>query len=139
MSEANRNIARRYFDEVILQRNLDAVDDLLAPDCVLHPPSGDIVAGRDNIKTTLGRVGDAFPERDVKIELEVADENAVAVAYTYVLTHLGDYRGLAPTGKVVNLKCLNAFRVEDGRVVELRVYYNPALIMEALVESDGSA
>jgi steroid delta-isomerase-like uncharacterized protein len=137
MSEANRIIARRYFDEVIRRRKLDALDDLLAPDCLLHTASGDTVAGRDNIRAALARVGDAFPEREVKIELEIADENGVAVAYVYVLTHGGDYRGLAPTGKVVNLKCLNAFRVEDGRVVELRVYYDPAQIMKQLVDGDA--
>lgn len=39
-NEANKAIARRWFDEVINQRNLNAIADIYAADYVHHGPEG---------------------------------------------------------------------------------------------------
>jgi hypothetical protein len=41
----NKDIARRFYDLVWVKRNMAAAEGLIAPDCVLHDPSGPVPTG----------------------------------------------------------------------------------------------
>jgi len=48
----------------------------------------------------------------------VADDANVAIAYTLTGTHQGDFNGIAPTGKTIEVRGLQIGRFEDGKIVE---------------------
>ena len=48
----------------------------------------------------------------------VADDEHVAIAYTLTGTHKGDFNGLAPTGKAIEIRGVQIGRFEDAKIVE---------------------
>lgn len=81
MSEQNKMLLRRLFDEVYNQGNLDAADELVASDMVVHEPSHDIreLEGAKQFIATL-RAG--FPDIHFTIEDQIAEEDRVVTRFT---------------------------------------------------------
>jgi hypothetical protein len=59
MSEANKELARRHFEEIWNQRNLDVADELMAQDYVEHgvAPFGQAEPGRVNGPAAMLQLG----------------------------------------------------------------------------------
>lgn len=130
--EQHRSLARRYLTDILSVVDLDAADELLAPDCVCIVPDGSRVEGVAALKAMLHEVGGAFPHRDISIDFEVADEDGAAVVYTLRMNHIGDYKGLPATGREIEITGADTFRIVDGRITEIRVFYNPELVAAQL-------
>src|SRR4030095_7326831 len=65
MSEFNRNLMHRWFNEVWNQGSVAAVDELLAEDAVLHglaDSQGNPVQGKDSFKGFHAQFRRAFPD-----------------------------------------------------------------------------
>jgi predicted ester cyclase len=58
----------------------------------------------------------AFPDYRWTVEEVVAEEGRIAARLTGRGTHLGPFRGVPPTGRVVETQELAMYRVADGRI-----------------------
>jgi len=130
--EQHLTIARRYLTDVLSVVDIDAADELLAADVVCTVPDGSRIEGVEALKALLREVGGAFPHRDISIDFEVADEGGAAVVYTLRMTHTGDYQGLPASGREVVITGVDTFRIVDGKVAEIQVFYNPELVAAQL-------
>jgi len=54
----------------------------------------------------------------VAVEQMVADDDNVAIAYTLTGTHEGDFNGVEPTGKRIEVRGMQIARFEDAKIVE---------------------
>jgi steroid delta-isomerase-like uncharacterized protein len=118
-SQAAESLARRYFNEVWNQGNVDVLDELLAPDYVNHTPSiGTPPRGPDGLKPIVLAMRRAFPDLHFSIEDVVAAGDAVAIRTTMTGTHHGDLFGTPPTHRRVRVNQIQIERVQDGRIVE---------------------
>ena len=133
LSERNKAIARRYFEEV-LAGNLAVADEVLADDLAFYGPNywGEVVRGRDQFKQFVGYLRTAFPDIHFTVEDEVADEARVATSFTFHATHRGEWMGVDPTGRRITLPGADVFRISEGRIEEIRVYYDTLGLMEQL-------
>ena len=59
-----------------------------------------------------------FPDFHETIEDIIAEGDKVWVRFKFTGTHLGEYRGLAPTGKKITVEVVDIFRMVDGKAVE---------------------
>ncbi len=75
MSEENKAIARRALEEVFsTQGNLDAADELFAPDYVGHDPvSPEDVHGPKGVKEFASMYRHAFPDVQLTVQEQVAE------------------------------------------------------------------
>ena len=60
----------------------------------------------------------AFPDLKVTVDHIVQDDNNLAMADKIHGTHKGDFLGIAPTGKTVEVRGLQIGRYENGKIVE---------------------
>jgi predicted ester cyclase len=60
----------------------------------------------------------AFPDMQVELAELVADEQAIAFAYTFTGTQGGPLMGIAPTKKKVKIRGLQISKFRDGKMVE---------------------
>ncbi|MFH8839338.1 ester cyclase [Streptomyces sp. NPDC017868] len=97
-----------------------AVDDLTAPDLVFHAPVPTGATGAEALKRVWEVLLRAFPDLRVTVEETVAEGDRVVSRNTVTGTHLGEYRGMPPTGKPVSYGEIFVFRFEDGRIAEIR-------------------
>lgn len=131
-------LVRRYFSEV-LAGDEAAADELLAADVAFYGPSywGEVLQGRDGFKGFVRYLRSAFPDIRFAIGEEVAEGDRVAGSFRFTATHRGEWQGLAPTGRRIDLPGCDLFRLRDGRIAEIRVFYDTLGLMQQLGAAPG--
>ena len=114
----NKQIVRRFSDELWGQGNLAVADDVLAMDLIEHNPLPGQGAVREGHKQVVALFRSAFPDLQVTTEDVLEEEDRVALRWKAEGTHHGDLMGLAPTGKRVTLTGIEILRVSGGKIVE---------------------
>ena len=124
MTETNKELVRRHFEEIFNRQNLDVCDEIRADDFVEHAvaPLGESAPGRVNgpqaMRGTAEWLLAQFPDLHMTIEALVAEGDTVAVRILSEGTNLGELNGMPPTGKRFSARQSHWFRVEDGRLAE---------------------
>jgi predicted ester cyclase len=109
----------RLFDEVLSgPRNLDVLDELLAPDYLDHSPSPGVPSSRAGVRVKLESLRAAFPDVRFTLEAAVAEGPLTAVRWHSEGTHLGPFEGIAPTGRRVLVEGMDFYRTSEGRITE---------------------
>ena len=133
MSDAPAAMARRFYDEIINGGNVDLVDELLADDFVEHEePLPGMTPDRDGVKDFVRAVRTAFPDVRMTPEQILADDERVMIRYRMTGTHEGDFMGVPPTGRKVDLDGYDEARVVGGRAVEHWGAMDGAQLMQQL-------
>lgn len=115
--EENKALLRRLFEEVWTQGNLEAIDELLSSDYVLHDAS-QLIRSPEGFKAYVTAFRTAFPDLHATVEDQVADEDTVAVRFTVRATHKGEFHGLPPTGRQMTMTGIDIQRIADGKIAE---------------------
>ena len=116
MSEQNKAIARRIFDEVASKGNLEVIDELVSPNHVYH--SDPELSGIEGQKKLVTRYRTAFPDLVLSVQDQIAEGDKVVTRFTAQGTHRGDLMGTPPTGKQVTATAISIMRFVDNKVVE---------------------
>ena len=122
MSEENKAIARKVY-EVIATGNLDLANEIVDPDALDNERASVTEEDRevkllDTFKQFAGEVRAAFPDVRVTVEDLISEGDKVAARVTMRGTHLGEFQGIAPTGKRVQVSAIDVFNVAGGKIVE---------------------
>ena len=119
-TEENKALVRRFYDDVTNGRNVDALDELLAPNFEGFTVEGsDHGQNREEFKHMISMMLNAFPDHLQIIHDWIAENDKVVTRWTVQGTHQGEYLGIAPTGKRVKFSGMDIFRVVDGKIVEV--------------------
>jgi steroid delta-isomerase-like uncharacterized protein len=132
---ANKEIVRRFYEEVFNQRNVAAIDELVHPEFTNHDPTP--VASRDpeSMKQFIHTITQAFPDHHHAIEDLVAKGDKVVMRCTLTATHQGLFPGfldMPPTGKSICQRQIHILRVRDGKVAEHWVIRDDLTMMQQL-------
>jgi steroid delta-isomerase-like uncharacterized protein len=131
--ETNKKIVRRLIEDVINGGDLDAFDELVAPDYVDLADESDPV-GRDDYRELVGDTRGALSELHMIIEGEVAEGDTVAVRFRVTARHTGPFLGVAATGRRLEWTGMGWLRVRDGQVIERRNITDVHGILQQLAE-----
>jgi steroid delta-isomerase-like uncharacterized protein len=125
-SEENKTVIRRWLGEVFSSGDLDGADELFTLNYALHDPSFPRdVHGPEGIKWYVTAYRVAFPDLEVVVEDQLAEEDKVVTRWTARGTHSGEFLGLAPTGDEVTVSGIEFDRIADGKVDEAWIGYHP--------------
>ena len=117
MSEENKAIVRRFWEEAFNTGNLAVVDEIFAPDYGHITTGGTMGHGPEHVKQTITRDRIGFPDFRFTIEEMIAEGDKVVVRWTARGTHQGVFRGIPPTGKQVTITGVEIHRVVGGKIV----------------------
>jgi steroid delta-isomerase-like uncharacterized protein len=132
MSEENKAIETRFIEEVLNQKNLAAADELVAEDVVELDPFPGQEQGREGLKEVLGMLFAAFPDQKWTIEELIAEGDKVVNRFTWRGTHRGDFMGIPPTGKQVEVKGVVIDRIAQGKIADTRILMDNLGLMQQL-------
>lgn len=118
MSENNKAVVRRFYDEVWNRWNLAAADEILAPDIHFRGSLGTSHVGIDDFKRYVEQVRAAFPDWHNEIEELIAADEKVVARLSWSGTHLGELRGIAPAGRRVTYVGAGIFRLQNGKIAD---------------------
>jgi len=125
MSEENKKIARRMFEEGEGQGNLAVIDELIANDFVNHTPFGEM-HGQEPARQFILMLRRGFPDLQVTVEDQLAEGDRVATRWTARGTHQGEFQGVPPTGNPMEISGIAVARLANGKVIEQ--WGNPDLL-----------
>jgi len=117
MSEKNKRIARRVFEDVQSQGNQALIQELVTEDYVGHTPIGDI-HGPEGAKQFTSMLRAGFPDFQVMVEAQISEGDLVATRWTSRGTHNGEFQGVPPTGKRMSMSGMTIFRIANDKLVE---------------------
>ena len=119
-AEENMALARRFMEARVVKRDLDAVDEMLAPDFVnrnkLLPGQE---PGRENYLRGLAALHAALSPGRLIIEDQVAGGEKVVTRFVVHSLHdRGELMGVAPTGRVLTNRAIVIHRIVEGKIAE---------------------
>jgi serine phosphatase RsbU (regulator of sigma subunit)/ketosteroid isomerase-like protein len=119
-AEENMALARRFMEARVVKRDLDAVDEMLAPDFVnrnkLVPGQE---PGRENYLRGLAALHAALSPGRLIIEDQVAGGEKVVTRFVVHSLHdRGELMGVAPTGRVLTNRAIVIHRIVEGKIAE---------------------
>ena len=133
MSEANKNVVRRLFEEVWNKGNLPVADELFAPNYAHHDPSTpDVGRGPESEKKRATLYRTAFPDLHLTIEDIIAEGQTVMARWSCRGTHKGDLSGIAPTGKQMNISGVSIAHFAGGKMTEGWINWDALGLMQQL-------
>ena len=113
--EANKALVRRAIGDN--HGAGDAGSDIFASDFTAYMP-GQAPMDRATFEHFVSAVTDGMPGYTYEIHDQIAQGDLVANRLTWRGVHSGTLAGVPATGRAVELRGINMFRVRDGRVVE---------------------
>jgi predicted ester cyclase len=137
MSEENKKLVRRWFEEVWNQQSENAIDEMFAQGGKAYgfPDPNSVLVGPENFKSVHRLFLGAFPDLRITVREIVAEGDRVAVAWTATMTHLGDHLGFAPTTKQETLDGSSFLTVSGSQIQEGTNYMEMQALIHRLKES----
>jgi steroid delta-isomerase-like uncharacterized protein len=131
--------AREVMDritEAVFNKDLEAIQELYAPDAVMETPDQGTISGRDAIIRYLGEFVAAFPDASYEsVGEHESGDTAIDEGY-FVGTNTGPLAtpiGEMPaTGRTVRLRACDVATVTDGKATSHRFYFDQMEILQQL-------
>ena len=118
MSESNNKaLVRRYYEEVLNQRQLHVFDELTDPDFVSYLVDGNSI-GLSIYKQAISGTLAAIPDLQVMIEDQIAEGGKVVTRWRATGTPQVEFAGIKPNGKPVTITAIHIHRVRAGKLIE---------------------
>src|SRR5215212_9079033 len=119
-AEHNKALVRRFLEAHEGKADLEALDQMLAPDFVSHIKR---LPGqqpdREGYKWAIAQYSAAFSDRKFLVEEQVAEADTVVSRFTVRATHDSkEIMGVAPTDREVSYKAIAIHRIVEGKIAE---------------------
>jgi steroid delta-isomerase-like uncharacterized protein len=119
MSEENRALVRRWFNDLFNTGNLAVADEITAQESVTHDPTlGELPRGPEGDKQVVNLYRSAFPDAHITVEEQLAEGDEVVTRWTGRGTHQGELMGVPPSGNRVEVSGITINRISEGKIVE---------------------
>ncbi len=116
------------------ERDAGAIASFFAQDAIYEDHgAGATALGRDGIREHAARVHAGFPDLRFELVRAAHGDDFTAGEWRSVMTHLGHFEGLRPTGRVVASRGVDVATLDaEGLIARLDSYYDGAEIMRDL-------
>ena len=115
MSTDAKDVSRRFYDEIINQKNVDAIDRFCTDDFVDHNPPPGGKGTLDATKQQFLELVAAFPDLKMTVQDQIAEGDRVVNRLLVRGTHEGEYMGMPGSGKTVEIGGIDILRMVNGK------------------------
>jgi steroid delta-isomerase-like uncharacterized protein len=113
-----RTLRRRFDEEVVNGRDLDAIPSWFTDDYVDHVEIPGLPPGVEGVVARHRMLMTAMPDLHVDVHEVIAEGDTTAARFTVTGTDTGGFMGMPPTGKAVSVTGMDFMRFRDGRIRE---------------------
>ena len=121
MSEENKELVRRWFEEVWNKGRADAIEEMFDENGIAHgladDPSQPIRGPRD-FRPFHTVFREAFPNMTIVVEDLIAEADKVAARCSVRGKHEGDFMGREATQSPVEFTGIAIVRIDNGKIIE---------------------
>jgi predicted ester cyclase len=118
MSESeNKNLVRRYYEEVLNEGQLQVFDELADPSFISYLADGSGI-GLDVYKQAIRGTLAAIADLHVSIEDQIMENDKVVTRWKAKGTPKVEFAGIKPNGGPVTITAIHIHRIQDGKLME---------------------
>jgi steroid delta-isomerase-like uncharacterized protein len=139
MSEENKKLVRRWFEEVWNRQRLSAISEMFdsSGKCYGFPEPESVIDSPEKFAEICKTYHAAFPDIQFAVEDMVAEEDKVAVRWTATMTHTGDGLGFPATSKPARVVGSSFLICGNGKILEGWNYMDLTRLQLQLQEKNG--
>jgi steroid delta-isomerase-like uncharacterized protein len=115
--ESNKAVVRRYYDEVLNNGNLGALQEIATADYDEHDPLPGQSNGRDGLRQRVEMLRGAL-QPHFTLEDLIAEDDKVVVRWTNRGALVGSFFGMPPNGKPFAIAGIDIHLLRDGKMAE---------------------
>jgi steroid delta-isomerase-like uncharacterized protein len=115
--ERNKETARRFYEEVLNEGNLDLLDELAVPDYETHDPLPGQRTGLVGLKDRVNMLREGMAPR-FTIQDIIAEGDKVVVRWTNSGKMVGEFLGMPANGKTFTIPGIDIYRVQGDKLAE---------------------
>ncbi len=127
----NTALVEHFGEEFWNQGHTVAADKLMTADATIFLPGMGQVS-KENFKAFATTLRGAFPDWTSTLDELIAEEDGVAERWTGRGSHKGEFQGIAPTGKQVEVPGFVFYRITSGKISEFRGLFDGLSMMHQL-------
>lgn len=117
MSEENKQLVRRIYDEAVSSGSYDVLDEVVASNYVSHGLPMPI-NGPEGFRQGVEAFRSAFPDLYMLVEEQIAEGDQVSDQGYLTGTHRGEFLGVPASGQQIKVNLIAIWRIENSMVVE---------------------
>lgn len=119
MSIETNKIAMSRFTEFINTANRTLGEELIAADAAFWVPGrSEPMRGLDGYMNIVGMMRSGFSDIQWSLEETIMEGDKVAARFTMRGTHDGTFFGVPATGRNIEVRAMNFYRLAEGKFVE---------------------
>ncbi len=111
-------LTRRFYDEVFVQGKLDLMDEFVHDDFVEHEEFPGLPPGKEGLVVFITMMREAFPDIAVTVNDIIVEGNKLVSRIRLSGTHSGEFLGIPPTGKTMDIQAIDILAFRDGKATE---------------------
>lgn len=130
--EENKQFMNSFIEEVINRQNLDAIDEMVSENFIEHIPFPGQGPGKEGLKFAIGSMLTGFPDMNWTMHEQIAEDEKVVSRFIWGGTHMGEFMGIPPTNKKVEVWGVVIDVVRDGLFSESRIIMDTVGLLQQL-------
>src|SRR5229473_7622396 len=131
MSDHQKEMIVRWFEEVWNQGRRQTIDELLPPDCIVHEGEA-ATRGPDEFKPFFDRMRAAFADIHVTFHEVISEGDIACLRWSATMRHSGNALGMPATGKQLHTTGMSMVRFAKGRFAEAWQNWDMLGLMEQI-------
>ncbi len=117
MSEANKQLVRRYYE--IVMGDLAGIENIVADGFVDHHFPPGLPAGPECVRKFFGQIAPSFfSNMEIRIERLLAEGDRVDCHFALHARHTGPFGDVPAKGNAIICPAISTFRIENGKLAE---------------------
>jgi predicted ester cyclase len=115
----NKGIIQRLYKEILVDWNMSLADEFVAPEFTSHDwPEGSPTGPEAFQNYYSNIIRSVLPDARYEVDDLIAEADKVVVRWRLLGTHKGKFHNIAPTGKIITLRGIAIYRLEDSKLIE---------------------
>lgn len=114
----NAQLVKTFYEVIVSENRLDELDRYVSDDCVQKVGETEIHLGIVGMRKHLVALKETYPDYAMKIIRQYSDGDYVISEFIMRGTHKGEFIGIKPTNKILEITGVDIDKVIDGKIVE---------------------
>jgi steroid delta-isomerase-like uncharacterized protein len=129
MPERTSTTIQAYLDALVARGDFAAH---LADDVTVEMAGTPAVRGRDAVRDQIVWLHTVAFDATVKVKTVITDEDHAVLEADFIGTHIGEFHGIAATGKSVNVPYCVVYDLYADKIAAIRIYMSSELFVRQL-------
>lgn len=114
----NKELVKYFYETIVSLNLLDKLSEYISENCILKNGEDTFSIGLNGMMQHLMALRQTYPDYTIKILRQYSDGDYVISEFVMQGTHKGDFMGIKPSNKVLEIVGVDIDKVIAGKIVE---------------------